>query len=37
MMSKKFEPPHNLPLVANEPATVTPIGRTNFRNMAREF
>ena len=35
--AKKFEPPHNLPLVANEPATVTPIGRTNFRNMAREF
>ncbi len=37
MMSKKFEPPHNLPLVAQESATVTPIGRTNFRNMAREF
>jgi hypothetical protein len=37
MMSKKFEPPHNLPLVANEPDTVTPIGRTNFRNLAHEF
>ena len=37
MMSKKFEPPHNLPLVAAEPDTITPIGLTNFRNQAREF
>lgn len=37
MMSKKFEPPHNLPLVAAERDTITPIGLTNFRNQAREF
>ncbi len=37
MMSKKFEPPHNLPIVAQEPDTLTPIGITNFRNQSQEF
>ena len=36
ILSNKYEPPHNLPLVEHEDDT-TPIGKTNFRNSFLEF